>query len=126
MTYQNINLVLVYFDKHKIYCSAWNTEKSLPLQVKYNRYRATSLKDYRSWKKHSGHAEMNCIHKLLQHYYDELPEFKKLSIFIYRQHDNGTFALARPCKACEKALRDLGINKVYYTGENSIIYEEYL
>lgn len=114
------------FDKHHIYCSACNTDKTQPLQVKYNKFRASSEEDYKNWKKHSGHAEMNCIHKLLQYYYDDLPEFNKLSIFIYRQGKDGSYALAKPCKACEKALRDLGIKNIYYTGTNSIVHEEYL
>ncbi len=117
------HLGAVIFDKHKIYCYACNTDKEIPMQRYYNRFKAP---DAHKWRKHSAHAEMNCIHKLLQQYYDKLPDYKKLSILVYREHRNGTLAMARPCKACSKALRDLGFRHVYYTSDNGLCYEEFI
>ena len=113
----------VIFDKHKVYCYACNTDKALPMQKYYNRYKADNSGH---WHKHSAHAEMNCIHKLLQQYYDDLPDYTKLSILVYREHADGTFAMARPCKACSHALRDLGFRHVYYTNDNGLCYEEFI
>jgi tRNA(Arg) A34 adenosine deaminase TadA len=75
--------------------------------------------------KHFGHAEMRALHKLINLYYDKNLDMSKLSIIIYREHRNGNYALAKPCKACEAALRKVGIRNIYYTGDNSLIYEKY-
>jgi len=113
----------VIFDRHKVYCFACNTDKALPMQKYYNRYKADNSG---RWHKHSAHAEMNCIHKLLQQYYDKLPDYSKLSILVYREHADGSFAMARPCKACAHALMDLGFRHVYYTSNNGLCYEEFV
>lgn len=117
------HLGAVIFGKHKVYCFACNTDKEIPLQGYYNRFKAP---DAHKWHKHSAHAEMNCIHKLLQQYYDDLPDYRKLSILVYREHADGSFAMARPCKACSRALRDLGFRHVYYTSNNGLCYEEFI
>ena len=116
------HLGAVIFDKHKVYCYACNTDKEMPMQRKYNKYKSP---DCYTWHKHSAHAEMNCIHKLLQQYYQDLPDYSKLSILVYREHHDGSPAMARPCKACSKALIDLGFRHVYYTTDNGLCYEEF-
>lgn len=110
----------VIFDRHRIYCYACNTERSIPLQMRYNAFKSP---DSHAWRKHSAHAEMNCIHRLLQRYYQDLPDYGKLSILVYREHRDGSLALAKPCKACSKALRDLGFGHIYYTTEDGICHE---
>ena len=35
--------------------------------------------------------------------------------FVYRERKNGTPAMAKPCEACELALRKAGVKRVYYT-----------
>ena len=117
------HLGAVIFDKHKIYCFACNTDKALPLQQRYNKFKSSSAV---SWPKQSAHAEMNCIHKLLQTHYEDLPDYSKLSILVYREHADGSFALARPCKACSHAIKDLGFKHVYYTTDDGLCYEEFL
>ena len=113
----------IIFDKHKVYCYACNTDKEIPMQRKYNKYKAP---DAHTWHKHSAHAEMNCIHKLLQQYYDDLPDCSQLSILVYREHRDGSPALARPCNACAQAIRDLGFRHVYYTTNHGLGYEEFI
>ena len=119
---EGFKLGAVIFDKHKIYAYASNSEKANPLQKQYNRFKQ---RDSHLWLKHSGHAEINCIHRLLQQYYDDLPDTNKLSILVYREHADGSFAMARPCPACRAAIKKMGIKHVYYTGEKSLIYEEF-
>jgi len=68
------------------------------------------------------HAEINAIQRLSRRSGED---FSKCHIFIYRE-GGGTKRLAKPCKACEKAIRDLGITNVHYTGLNSFVYEKYL
>lgn len=38
-------------------------------------------------------------------------------VLVYREKKNGSVGLAKPCKCCEKMLREAGIKKVYYTNE---------
>ena len=68
------------------------------------------------------HAEINAIQRLSKRSGED---FSKCHIFIYRE-GGGSKRLAKPCQACEKAIRDLGITNVHYTGLNSFIYEKYL
>lgn len=119
--FHSAKLGAVIFNMHHIYASSHNSNKTNPLQAQYNKYKD---KNCSSWK-HSVHAEISCIHKFLQKYYLNLPQVNKLMILIYRQHKNGKYAMAKPCKICERALRNLGIKNIIYTGENSLIYEIY-
>jgi hypothetical protein len=50
-------------------------------------------------------------------------DFSKVEIYIYRQNKNGERALAYPCKACKRFMKDIGIKHIYYTGNNSFCYE---
>ena len=51
-----------------------------------------------------------------------------VSVYVYRICKGKPLGhgMARPCKACRNALRDMGINHLYYTGEDSFIYERLL
>lgn len=101
---------------NKVLAIGWNSEKLSPLQAKYNtRTRGFNGHEYRS----SIHAEMMVVNKIK--YLDV--DFSQVRIFVWRGHK--TPMLSKPCKACEKAMRDLGIRKVFYTGANSYISEIY-
>ena len=67
------------------------------------------------------HAEIELISKI--RYLDI--NFSEVEIYVYRETRDGRKALAKPCLACETALRELGIRRVYYTGNNSYISEVY-
>ena len=41
------------------------------------------------------------------------------------QYQDGTTALARPCKACAQAIREMGIKKICYSTENGYCEERY-
>ena len=64
------------------------------------------------------HAEMKCLIDTK----DLNIDWSKVSIFIYREH-NGKMLNCKPCKACSKALKDRGINNIYYTTEIGFNYE---
>ena len=53
-------------------------------------------------------------------------DLSKASIFIYRETKDGRKALARPCPCCQKLLRQYGIRHIYYTGNDSLVYEEFI
>ena len=69
------------------------------------------------------HAEMSALLRLKRFFPDI--HAQDVGILVYRETASGELALARPCPACEKALRDYGITDIYYTGKNSMVYEKY-
>ena len=50
-------------------------------------------------------------------------DFSQVRIFVWRGKHKPS--LAKPCPACERALRDLGIKRVFYTGNDSFVNEVY-
>ncbi len=49
---------------------------------------------------------------------------KNLNIMVIRINSNGELANSRPCYQCTIMLKELGINKVYYSINNTIIHEK--
>ena len=89
----------------------YNCTRTSPIQKEYNRFR----KDYNvnDEAKHinSIHAEMMAIEKIK--YLDI--DFKRTAIFVYRATKDNRTALARPCEACMKRIKEIGIKDIYYT-----------
>ena len=101
---------------NKVLAMGWNSEKLSLLQARYN----TKARGFDGHKyKSSIHAEMMVVNKIK--YLDV--DFSQVRIFVW----GGKTApmLSKPCGACEQAMRDLGIKKVFYTGNNSYISEVY-
>ena len=107
----------VIFTSKKILTSGHNTNRTNPTQVKYNRYRPFHCESC------ACHAEMSALLRLKRFFPDI--HAQDVGILVYRETASGELALARPCPACEKALRDYGITDIYYTGKNSMVYEKY-
>lgn len=110
-----IGCVAVY--SHRVISSGANSTKTNPLQKKYNIHR------YSADSGHTLHAEMECLLPLLNR---KDIDFSKVYLYIYREHKDGTLALARPCPACMALINELGIKKIYYTGNNSYISENFM
>jgi len=106
----------IFIYKGNIIAAEKNSMKTNPLQKEYNK-----LRGFESENINNGavHAECACILRTKNLDVD----WGKVKVFIYREHKNGIKAPASPCQACRKALSDKGIKHLYYTGENSIIYE---
>lgn len=102
---QKLGAVLVH--KNRVISVGWNCLKENPLQKFYNKYRGYDVETV----KNSLHAEMLCILRAK----DLDISWNKTSIFVYRAYKNGHTALAKPCAACTRAIKDLGIKNVYYT-----------
>lgn len=90
--------------------------KTHPVMLHYNKFRNLIGDNIQ----HKLHAEIMAIHRIKHLGID----WSKVELYIYRNHKDGTLVYAKPCKACENYIRDMGIKKVYYTGEGSYIYEE--
>ena len=95
-----------------------NSCKTSPVQKRYNRAREYQVEaNYKN--ANCTHAEVSCLTKL--RYLDI--DFSKVTLYVYREHKNGVKALARPCPACQKMIKDMGIKEVWFTTENGFGYE---
>ena len=113
------------FDKINIGCIAvyqgtiigvgFNTNKTHPIQKKYNRYRKPS--DSMLPKLH---AEISCLNQIKHLDIN----FSKVKLYIYRIRKDQPFGMARPCPSCMAAIRDLGIRNIYYTTNDGYAHEK--
>ena len=102
--------------KHKVISTGYNSQRTSPLQKKYNQYRFTAETS------HSCHAEISCLKPLIDR---KDIDFKNVKLYIYREDKNGTPLLARPCHSCEKLIRDLKIKKVFFSTYGGYASEEF-
>ena len=118
--YKGVHIGAVCVYKHKIISVGYNMSKSSPLQMKYNKYRNREGREFdTNIHVNALHAELSCIQSIRSLDID----FSKVSIFVYREHKDGSNAVSKPCRACSKALDDLGIKEWYYTTDNGYAYE---
>jgi deoxycytidylate deaminase len=52
-------------------------------------------------------------------------DLSRASIFVYREHKDGSIACAKPCARCERLIKKLGIKRVYFTIENGFAEENW-
>lgn len=115
----HIGAILVY--KKNILAIGYNTLKSNPTQKKYNKYRCVNGRNFNvSEHNNSLHAEMMCLNATKRLDID----WSKVSIFVYREHKDGSIGLSMPCRGCYKAIIDKGIKNIYYTTENGYCYNK--
>lgn len=111
-----IGAVAVY--KGSIIGQASNSNKTSPLQAKYNIYRF-NRPDLPS----KNHAETALLQSIRFKYGNNL-DWSRVEIYLYRELKDGTIAMSRPCPSCFHMLRDYGIKKVYYTTDQGFAMEE--
>ena len=100
---------------NKVLAVGWNSNKISTMQARYNAMRGFDGYIFPS----TIHAEMMVLEKIK--YLDI--DFSQIRFYVWRGTDKPL--ISKPCAACEKALRDFGIKRVYYTGNNSYIEEYY-
>lgn len=108
-----IGAVVVY--KHKIISTGHNTRRTEPIQKKLNIYRFTDDAN------HCAHAEVAALKPLIGR---KDIDFKNVELYVYREYKNGALAMSKPCASCNALIRSLGIRYIYYTGNQSYVYEE--
>ena len=111
-----IGAIAVY--KGSIVADAWNTNKTSPLQARYNVYRYepadTPCK---------AHCETQLIQKLRWKFGDSL-DWTKVQVYLYMEYKDGRLGPSRPCSSCMALLRDLNIKKIMYTTEDGFAEEK--
>ena len=109
----HVGCIITY--KGRPIATGHNSNKTHPMQKKYNKYREN---DQTGPFIHKLHAEIQALAKLKK----ELNP-KKMSIYIYRTRKDQDFGLARPCPSCMKAIYDSGIRNVFYTTNYGFAHE---
>lgn len=108
-----VGCVIVY--RNHIISSGFNSDKTDPVQMKYNRYRFIN-----NSSPHTIHAEINAIKPIMNRDID----WSSVEIYITRVlRKDGSFAMARPCPSCMKLICDMGIHKVFYTTDIGYAFE---
>ena len=102
----------------RVIASAFSSQKTNPLQSKYNIYRKFQTDCADCLPK--VHAEISLITKLRR---VQNIDLKRVKVYVYRVCKSRDKGLARPCKACLIALRDAGIRAVYYTTDFGYAHE---
>ena len=111
-----IGAIAVY--KGTIVATAWNTNKTSPLQARYNVYR------FNADTPDKCHAEVSLVQKLRWKFGDSL-DWSKVHIYLYREYKNGMLGPSRPCQSCMALLRELGLTKICYTTEDGYVEEKF-
>lgn len=118
----SLGCVIVY--KRHILSMSSNSNKTHPLQKKYNR-------KYRTFEKSvnpvldKGHAEILALADIPYPLQQSI-NWRQVKVYVYRICNNKRLGmgLARPCPACMAALRDKGIKQIYYSSEDGFVMEE--
>ena len=103
--------------KHKVISTGCNSQRTSPLQKKYNQYR------FSVDTMHTCHAETSCLKPIMG---QKDIDFKNVKLYIYREYKNGQPGIARPCESCLKLISELGIKHIYYTNSGGFSHEEIL
>lgn len=95
-----------------------NTNKTHPIQDKYNVYRFP--KQSSRYLPPKAHAELAAISKLK--YLDI--DWSKVHVYVYREYADGSLAMARPCAACIAAIKnEFHIKHIHYTSPDGYCHE---
>ena len=110
----------VVVEGNRIISTGHNSNKTSTTQYKYNYYRFGS----NNYSPSKTHAEIAALAPLINR---KDIDWAHSSIYIYRELRDGTMSCAKPCAACARLIKDLGIRNVYYSDwDGTIVREEYL
>lgn len=100
----NLGCVVVY--KNKVVSVGYNSQKTHPVQKKYNVFRGIPSNNLGKV-----HAETKALSMLLEADLD----WNNVTVYTYREHKDGSLAMARPCNSCMQLMKNLGIRKICYS-----------
>lgn len=113
-----IGAVAVY--KGSIVAEAWNTDKTSPLQARYNIYRYNNPN-----LPPKTHCETSLVQRLRWKFGDNL-DWAKVDIYLYREYKDGRLAMCRPCCSCLHMLKEeFGIKRIFYTTPDGFCEEKF-
>lgn len=95
----------------------FNTVKSHPIQMKYNRFR--NMKNV-SGHLHHLHSEIATLIKV-----KDKKKLKGASLYTVRVKKDNTYGISKPCNACMAyILRETPLRNCFYSTETGIAYEK--
>lgn len=113
--YPKHKLGCVVVSKHRIISSACNSKsKCHPLQAKLD------AEKYGVSCPGKCHAEIAALLPLIR----DKVDLSNASIYVFREHKDGSLAMARPCSSCQKMIKQLKIKKCFYTIESGYAVEK--
>ena len=115
-----IGAVAIY--KGKVIGKGYNSFKTHPIQKKYNAYRDGFGEESETTHQNSMHAEIMCLLSIKN---KEDIDWSKVQLYIYRKCIERPHGIARPCRACEEFIRELGIEHIFYTLDEDFQYESF-
>lgn len=113
--YNKFHIGTVLVIKNQILSIGFSSNKTHPVQQYYNKYRPLEGKII----EHKLHSETMAFIKI--RYMDI--DWNKVEMFNFREKSDGKVANSRPCESCMKLIKELGINKIYYTTDDGYAVE---
>ena len=110
----HVGCVVVY--KGNVIAKGWSSERTDPLQARFNFYK--HIEDCNSVI-HKQHAEIMALKKI--RFLDI--DMSKVDVYVWRGYKDGSPAMARPCAACMQMIRTMGIKNVYYSSNGGLAAE---
>ena len=122
--FDNFHIGCVVTYKKHVIASACNTNKTSPKQKRYNKKRNFNKSDKPT--KHSLHAEIRAL-SLIPYTLQQTINWRDVNVYVYRICKGKPLGhgLARSCDGCMAALRDMGIQNLYFTTDNGYCYERF-
>lgn len=114
----NIKIGCVVAYKGTILAKGWNTNKTHTIQHHFNQYRFNNKVTNR-YLPDKCHAEINALRKIK--YLDI--DFSNVHVYVYREYKDGASAMARPCAACMRMIKSMGIKYIHYTTADGMAHE---
>lgn len=109
----HLGAVVVY--KHRVISTGYNSVTKVdPLQARIDAQR------HGCECRGCLHAETMSLLPLIKSNTD----LRGSKVYVYREHKDGTPAMARPCAGCMSLIRAVGIRKVIYTTNDGFAQEE--
>lgn len=121
--FRRARMACIATHKRRIIAEANNGNKTHPMQNKYNIYRDDYHDDGVVMPK--VHAEMACLAILKTMIPKHNINPSEITLYVARSCLDRDRGMARPCKACMRAIKDFGIRRVFYTTDMGVA-EEYI
>lgn len=118
----HVGCVVVY--NGYVVSSGVNSEKSAPVQKRYNRYRHFNNCETHKPVNHAIHAECDALKKIPYPVAQQL-DWRKVKVYVYRicPGHASERGLARSCPACMEYIRSFGIRDIYYSTNDGFAHE---
>lgn len=116
-TFPKCHLGAALYYKGVLLAAGCNNLKSSPMQKRLNAERG--FDPDQSGITNPTHAEVSALSKA--RFLDI--DFGKSTLYVYRELANGHKAMARPCPACMRYIREMGIKHIVYTTNDGVAEE---